>query len=236
MLDLPTHQPAILSRQLRRRYFELSESCHILSNMATQAAATTITEAAARLPRRFGNKQLFLPNHVIAFIRPKPKQPPNLATFVVPLSFNKLDLADYLHHAYNVDVLSVRSFINQKAPVRKNGFYGKWYRPRSEKMMIAELAKPFVWPDAPSEEAKESFDYGMFKKMSELREKQTQKQINPGTIPLRTTEALPKERRALKQQAKDLLEKKVEWSNGKEERRAQQEEELEVIKEDETKP
>lgn len=199
--------------------------------MATQVA-TTVTKAVAPLPRKFGKKQLFLPNHVIAFIRPKPKQPPNLATFVVPLTFNKLDLADYLKHAYDVEVLSVRSWVNQKLPVRKGGYFGRWYRPRSEKMMIAELVKPFVWPDAPAVEDREGFDHKVFEKMSKERESATKKQSNPADIPLRTQIAVPKERRELRRQAQELLDGKVAWSNGKEVKEVARRMEVEVVQQE----
>ncbi|KAK3307022.1 uncharacterized protein B0T15DRAFT_528957 [Chaetomium strumarium] len=181
--------------------------------MATPTAA--VAEAVTQqLPRRFGNKQIFLPNHVIAFIRPKPKQPPNLATFVVPLEFNKLDLRDYLYHAYNVEVTSVRSFINQPAPRQKNGNIGKWYRPRSQKMMIAELVKPFVWPDPPEEKDREPFDYKIFKKMEHERTKSMERHMDPANIPLRTQTPTDEVRAALKKQAKEFLDS-GEWSNGR---------------------
>ncbi|KAK4126154.1 hypothetical protein N657DRAFT_568870 [Parathielavia appendiculata] len=154
------------------------------------------------------------PNHVIAFIRPKPRQPPNLATFVVPLQFNKLDLRDYLFHAYNVEVTSVRSFINQPTPRRKYGNTGKWFRPRSQKMMIAELVKPFVWPEPPAEKDREPFDHATFTKMEKMREDQIKKETDPANIPLRTQIKIPPSRRTLKEQAEEFMES-GEWSNGK---------------------
>ncbi|KAJ9138941.1 hypothetical protein NKR23_g8243 [Pleurostoma richardsiae] len=116
--------------------------------MATAAAG----EAALRkAPFRIGGKKVFLPNHVITFVRPKPRQPANLATFIVPLQFNKLDFRDYLYNVYNVEVRAVRSFINGQAPRQKHDGTGPWYRPRSKKMMTVELLKPFVWPEVPED-------------------------------------------------------------------------------------
>jgi large subunit ribosomal protein L23 len=131
----------------------------------------------------------------------------------VPLQFNKLDLRDYLFHAYNVEVTSVRSFINQPTPRQKYGNFGKWYRPRSQKMMIAELVKPFVWPDPPAEEDREPFDHATFTKMETLREKQMKQQMDPANIPLRTQTKTPKDRAALKKEAEEFM-KSGEWSNG----------------------
>ncbi|POS81263.1 mitochondrial ribosomal protein subunit L23 [Diaporthe helianthi] len=122
--------------------------------MSSTAAVGAAEALARRAPFRLGEKAVFLPNHVVAFVRPKEGQPPTMATFNVPLSFNKLDFRDYLWNVYNVEVRSVRSFVNQMRPRQKqygNSRGGKWYRPRSQKMMIAELARPFVWPEAPED-------------------------------------------------------------------------------------
>ncbi|KAK3323477.1 hypothetical protein B0T19DRAFT_426116 [Cercophora scortea] len=178
--------------------------------------ATPVAEAAARaLPNfRTGAKQIFRPNHVITFIRPKPKQPPNLATFVVPLTFNKLDLRDYLFHAYNVEVLAVRSFINERAPIR-DGDRGKWYRPRAQKMMIVELAKAFVWPEVPDEAAREGFDYDTWRRTARARDAHQQDMWNRqiGSIPLRTEVGVPSQRKVLRKQAAAILNSEEGWSN-----------------------
>ncbi|KAK4199634.1 putative mitochondrial LSU ribosomal protein L23 precursor [Triangularia verruculosa] len=157
--------------------------------------------------KRFGEKQLFLPNHVIALLRPKPKQSPHLATFAVPLQFNKLDLRDYLHHAYGVETTAIRSFINQPKPERKNR-NGPWYRPRAQKMMIAELVKPFVWPEpVTEEEALKQWDHEMYKQLQKDRRAQEKKQKNPKNVPLRTKLAVPEDLRNVAQQARELLRK-----------------------------
>lgn len=73
-----------------------------------------------------------------------------------------------------MEVSSVRSFINQRLPKQRsygapNG--GKWYRPRSIKMMIADLKQPFVWPEAP--EDKEPWDNKLFKTIEDAHTKRT---------------------------------------------------------------
>ncbi|KAK4214867.1 hypothetical protein QBC37DRAFT_372612 [Rhypophila decipiens] len=175
------------------------------------------TRAATRVGRNFkrGGKEVYLPNHVITFIRPKPKQPPNLATFVVPLTFNKLDLRDYLFHAYNVKVTGVRSFINEKKPERKNGD-GPWYRPRSQKMMIAELVDPFVWPEPPekSSEARSEFDYDMYERTERERTEMEKKHTNTAksVIPMRDEQRTPNEVKLLRKSANELLSRKATWT------------------------
>jgi large subunit ribosomal protein L23 len=131
----------------------------------------------------------------------------------VPLQFNKLDLRDYLFHAYNVETTSVRSFINQAEPRKKGNHQGSWYRPRAQKMMIAELVKPFVWPEPPAETEREAFDYDMFKKLNKTRQENMRMQMNPSDIPLRTKVPEPKERKLLKEQAEEFL-KSGEWKSG----------------------
>lgn len=94
------------------------------------------------------------PDFTIALIR-TPFLPPRYASFYVPLNFNKLDMRDYLKNLYGVDVLSVRSFVEQQKitrlrPMNKFG-YGKWRRPISKKKMTVEMKQPFVWPEAPKD-------------------------------------------------------------------------------------
>ncbi|KAE8352635.1 hypothetical protein BDV28DRAFT_157702 [Aspergillus coremiiformis] len=99
-------------------------------------------------------KQVFLPEFTIALIR-TPFLPPRFASFYVPLDFNKLDLRDYLKRLYKVDVLSVRSYVEQQKvtrlrPVQKSG-YGKLRRPMAKKKMTVEMKQPFVWPEVPTD-------------------------------------------------------------------------------------
>jgi large subunit ribosomal protein L23 len=84
-----------------------------------------------------------------------------MASFIVPLNWNKLDMKDYLWNAYGVPALSVRSYIQQRrvqqdsdGKVRPRIRY--WHRPRSVKRMIVEMGDgehggPFVWPDNPED-------------------------------------------------------------------------------------
>ena len=67
---------------------------------------------------------------------------------------NKLDLRDYLYHAYNVRVISVRSYIHQQKvvggkPGAPNPTANRWFRPRAIKKMTVELESPFVFPKTP---------------------------------------------------------------------------------------
>lgn len=93
------------------------------------------------------------PEFTIALMR-TPFLPPRFASFYVPLSFNKLDMRDYLNRLYGVKVLAVRSFVEQQkvTRLRRDGKgYGGWRRPQSKKKMTVEMKDPFVWPEPPED-------------------------------------------------------------------------------------
>lgn len=72
----------------------------------------------------------------------------------------------------------MRSFINQQRPKQRSfgGSGGKWYRPRSIKMMIADLKQPFVWPEPPADKDKEAWDNKLFTTVEKNHEEQSKKQ------------------------------------------------------------
>lgn len=154
------------------------------------------------------------PNHVITFIRPKPNQPANHATFVVPVRFNKLDLRDYLFHVYNVRVKGVRSFINH-IPVAGTPST-RWSRGKPQKMMIADLVQPFHWPEPPAMDEREQFDYEQFATMDNwvTEQKAKQKKRFDGKIPLQSREPVPASRMKLRQQMDEFLENPELWKEG----------------------
>jgi large subunit ribosomal protein L23 len=161
------------------------------------------------------------PNHVIAFIRPKRHtQPANLANFLVPLSFNKLDLRDYLWHAYGVRVTSVRSMVQQqplqkKGPVELAG--GHIFRPAAKKMMLAQLESPFVWPErVKPEDLPEEYDYERHRAQEEFKKGQMREAaiLQDGQIELLTErEKDVRGRDAMREEARKLLAGETEWKN-----------------------
>jgi len=159
------------------------------------------------------------PNHVITFVRPVRNTPPNLATFVVPLTFNKFDLRDYLWNVYQVRVNSVRSFVNQQ-PIQRKGpaeKRGRAYRPQAQKMMMAELEKPFVWPErVKGEDLPEEYDWKRWKEQEDHSKAHERAQMarSSGDIPLLTERAAEVSgRERLRNEARELLEGKREWAN-----------------------
>lgn len=140
-----------------------------------------------------------------------------MATFNVPLSFNKLDFRDYLWNVYNVEARSVRSFVNQMRPRQRQygpSQGGKWYRPRSQKMMIADLARPFVWPEAPEDLT--PWDKLMFDAVEGEHKKSIEAQYAraKGTPKLREQMGLSPDRRKLRTEAEELLAGRRKWRPG----------------------
>jgi ribosomal protein L23 len=94
------------------------------------------------------------PDFKITLMR-TPHLAPKYASFWVPLSFNKLDFKSYLKNVYNVDVLHVRSYVQQQKVRREERQIGKFtrqgqgrlYRPPARKKMTVELVDPFVYPE-----------------------------------------------------------------------------------------
>ncbi|KAJ4421850.1 mitochondrial 54S ribosomal protein YmL41 [Gnomoniopsis sp. IMI 355080] len=193
--------------------------------MATKVASEALSTAAERVavskpPFRVGGKKLYLPNHVITFLRPKPGQSSTTATFEVPLTFNKLDLRDYLYHLYNVEVTSIRSLINQKMPTQRTvpgKQSGQWYRPQSSKLMIVDLVKPFVWPERPAEEDMTPWDHKLFVAVEKGHSKdveQAEAMGSYGPRKMRTDQPPTRERKALRNMASQLLAGKQQWTPG----------------------
>ncbi|KAL0944420.1 mitochondrial 54S ribosomal protein uL23m [Colletotrichum truncatum] len=174
---------------------------------------TAVAEAVARrAPEAFrlGKKEIFLPNHVITFIR-KDRQPPNWATFHVPLTFTKFDLRDYLWNLYGVETTAVRAWVKQTAVQRKSN-RGGYFRPQSQKFMMVEMTKPFVWPSPP--EDLEPWN----KKLWEAREQSSSKQYKAdyqrqlGKLVYPSKEPADAARKKLRQEAKTLLSGSKKWT------------------------
>ncbi|KAG5949791.1 hypothetical protein E4U53_005759 [Claviceps sorghi] len=175
--------------------------------------AEAVKAAARQLPGfRLGKKQVFLPNHVITFLR-KDHLPPTEACFQVPLRFTKFDLRDYLWHLYSVEVTKVRSFVKQQPLTQRDSHSRSWYRPQPLKIMTVELAKPFQWPDRPTD--LEPWNHSLWKMREDMIERRNDEQINQQKfqIPMKSREPLSKERRELAGLARKMESGEVKWSN-----------------------
>ncbi|KAK3677946.1 mitochondrial 54S ribosomal protein YmL41 [Recurvomyces mirabilis] len=169
---------------------------------------------AATAPFRVGMKEIYLPNFNIVLTR-TPSQPPTSATFLTPLWFSKLDLRDYLYHAYDIRIgPSIRSYVQQSAirqgqvkdPARPQ--YKRWHRPRATKRITVELERPFVWPKMPE-------DLGEWKpvenKMAGVEQQGMQERMGGASDAFAVEEG---RRRGMREQARALLEGREKWRPG----------------------
>lgn len=200
-------------------------------------AATIAAETALAAPFKVGMKEVYLyvlpspaientfmhsqvliatkrPNFHITLHR-TPRQPPNFASFTVPLWFSKMDIRDYLFHAYNVRIQGVRSYVKLQRVTQGKPFkvgtqdysrpqYKRWHRPPSIKRMTVELERPFVWPE-PLEDMS-AFNQDQVQKYND-ETKEMQEKMAP------TGDTVVNEQRRVKmrEQAKALLEGKAKW-------------------------
>ncbi|KJZ77957.1 hypothetical protein HIM_02594 [Hirsutella minnesotensis 3608] len=170
--------------------------------------------AARNVPAfKFGTKQVFLPNHVITFLR-KEHLPPNEASFQVPLRFTKFDLRDYLWNLYGVEAKKVRVYVKEQPLMRRAKDQQSFYRPRSLKIMTVELAKPFQWPEVPENTEPWSRDLWQQREKAAYEAEEDGYNKNRGTIPLVSEKPLSQERKELASLARQMLSGEVKWTNG----------------------
>lgn len=161
--------------------------------------------------------------------------PPQFVTFQVPLTFNKLDIRDYLLHAYGVDSVSVRSHVAQRPP-RASAFTGRIGRPPPIKYMTVELEKPFVWPAEPdAEEESKWHSEAMQRRIAMEKDVEARRAayLKKGEMRGPGQRARSDDRTMLAQQAEDILSGKAKWNNRRElDPRWQQKGEAEGAKEE----
>lgn len=72
-------------------------------------------------------------------------------------------MRDYMKRVYGIDVLTIRSFVEQQKVTRERKFnkpgYGPLRRPKSKKKMTIEMTEPFVWPEPPKAEENSDDEY-----------------------------------------------------------------------------
>lgn len=130
-----------------------------------------------------------------------------MAEFLVPLKINKLDLKDYLFHAYGIPALTIRSSI-QQMPIKRKWPRGPYHRPQATKRMIVEMdtsyrGGPFVWPE--EETNFEAWDKQIFDDNEASRKAYQQNMARYGAGVGR------KEVGSLKEQVQELIERKQAW-------------------------
>lgn len=123
----------------------------------------------------------------------------------MPLTFNKLDMRDYLLHAYSVPTLGVRSQLTQRRPERSK-VHHRIYRPPPIKTMTVELLQPFAWPAEPDDKSAWNPPHlERRKRESEKQEKWQKDAQTKGTFPLRDEIGATPARKELRREAQRLL-------------------------------
>lgn len=136
-----------------------------LQNKILKWARTAIDEDKPHF--KVGNKQLFFPKARIILLRPNAKHTPYQAKFIVPKSFNKLDLRDYLFHIYGLRAMNITTQLLHARYRRYTPMLPRYREPQIKKMTI-DMAEPFIWPNEP--ENKDPWNYTFTKELDKLRE------------------------------------------------------------------
>ncbi|SCU88651.1 LAMI_0D10858g1_1 [Lachancea mirantina] len=130
---------------------------------------------------KVGGTELFFPKARVILLRPNAKHTPYQAKFIVPKSFNKLDLRDYLFHLYGLRAMNITTQLLHGKYTRVNPVMPRYRQPQIKKMTI-DMAEPFIWPEEP--EDKEAWSGSLVKELNKYREEKLRigsDQFKPGT-------------------------------------------------------
>lgn len=99
---------------------------------------------------KVGGNPVYFPKARLILLRPNAKHTPYQAKFIVPKSFNKLDLRDYLFHVYGLRAMNVTTQLLHAKYTRVNQVMPRYRAPQIKKMTI-DMAEPFIWPEQPAD-------------------------------------------------------------------------------------
>ncbi|KMU87914.1 mitochondrial ribosomal protein subunit L23 [Coccidioides immitis H538.4] len=117
-------------------------------------------------------------------------------------------MKDYLKRVYDVDVIKVRSYVEQQKvtrerPMGKEG-YGPLRRPMARKKMTVEMTEPFVWPEEPK-------DFSPWERDTYFEAKKMQEDYQEAHGPESGMKAPERQRELLAEQAKRLKQGRETW-------------------------
>lgn len=118
---------------------------------------------------KVGGTKLYFPKARVILLRPNAKHTPYQAKFIVPKSFNKLDLRDYLFHIYGLRAMNVTTQLLHGKYTRANIASPRYRSPQVKKMTI-DMAEPFIWPEEPKPEENGLWDSTFNKNRNLYRE------------------------------------------------------------------
>ncbi|QLG72755.1 hypothetical protein HG535_0D04640 [Zygotorulaspora mrakii] len=132
---------------------------------------------------RLGGKKLYFPKARVILLRPNAKHTPYQAKFIVPKSFNKLDLRDYLFHLYGLRAMNITTQLLHGRYARVNLGTPRYREPQIKKMTI-DMAEPFIWPEEPKKEENNAWNDYLVKNLQKYREDRLRlgsDEFKPGT-------------------------------------------------------
>ncbi|KAH3688250.1 hypothetical protein WICPIJ_000775 [Wickerhamomyces pijperi] len=116
---------------------------------------------------KVGGKKLYFPTARVILLRPNAKHTPYQAKFIVPKSFNRMDLRDYLYHVYGLRAFNITTQL-QHAKFSREGNAVARYRTGQIKKMTIEMTEPFIWPEEPKN--KNPWNVKFFKGLEQFAE------------------------------------------------------------------
>ncbi|CAI4368321.1 BMC_2a_G0012740.mRNA.1.CDS.1 [Saccharomyces cerevisiae] len=118
---------------------------------------------------KVGGNKVYFPKARIILLRPNAKHTPYQAKFIVPKSFNKLDLRDYLYHIYGLRAMNITTQLLHGKFNRMNLQTTRFREPQIKKMTI-EMEEPFIWPEEPRPDENSFWDSTTPDNMEKYRE------------------------------------------------------------------
>ncbi|EDO14379.1 hypothetical protein Kpol_186p1 [Vanderwaltozyma polyspora DSM 70294] len=134
-----------------------------ISSKILKLARNGVEDGSAHF--RVGEKQLFFPKARLILLRPNAKHTPYQAKFIVPKSFNKLDLRDYLFHVYGLRAMNITTQLLNGRYTRQDPSRPRIRGPQIKKMTI-EMSEPFIWPEEPTPQENEFWTKETFEELS----------------------------------------------------------------------
>ncbi|CCC67763.1 hypothetical protein NCAS_0A12050 [Naumovozyma castellii] len=133
---------------------------------------------------RVGHNRLYFPKARVILLRPNAKHTPYQAKFIVPKSFNKLDLRDYLYHLYGLRAMNVTTQLLPGTYNVMNRLRARFRGPQIKKMTI-DMEEPFIWPEEPDKSVNQLWETEYNKEMKKLEresmEREGSDKLKPST-------------------------------------------------------
>lgn len=132
---------------------------------------------------KVGEDYRYFPNARVILLRPNAKHTPYQAKFIVPKSFNKFDLRDYLWNLYGLRAFNITTQLLHSKYVRDGQSLAR-YRTGQIKKMTIEMLEPFVWPKEPEDKEPWNIEF-----LTELRKYQEERTTRVGSDKRKPSEA-----------------------------------------------